>query len=102
LSRRVGRFDEPSKLIDGSCAGKFQFVRIIDYLVLDANSICSFGINDIKPLLARFELFAHQFKLYHEPSGYFCMWAQIRNRTLDTLNQNKFEGKNYAQLVDFK
>ena len=60
---------------------------------------CVFGVGDVQWLLHRPELVAHKFRPENvEPAAYFCIYRTLRSRALDFDTQQRFVGKNYANL----
>ena len=56
-------------------------------------SSCVYGVDDVDQLLRRPELIGHKFYMDFEPAAYFCVYAAVRRRALETESQRRFRGK---------
>ncbi|KAI1697268.1 core-2/I-Branching enzyme domain-containing protein [Ditylenchus destructor] len=59
---------------------------------------CVYGVGDINNLLARPELVAHKFYMDFEPAAYFCVYEAVRQRALNDMLQQRFQGALYSKL----
>lgn len=71
---------------DLKCAGNFS------------KESCIFGPGDLPNLLVRPELVAHKFYLDVHPTAFFCLYEFIRDRAMDSVNQQAFDASAFAQL----
>jgi hypothetical protein len=62
------------------------------------NRACTFGVGDLHKLVIRPELLARKFDINYQPAAFFCLYEEIRKRSLDVVNQKRFNAEFYSQL----